>query len=74
MVNDYNKARTTLAAISTPDATTYYLLAVLGARTNNETELAKNLRQAVNIDENLKAAAATDIEFANYDITGIIAE
>ena len=53
---------------------TYYLKAVIGARTNNETQLAKNLRQAVNIDENLKVAAVNDIEFANYDITSIIAE
>ncbi|MBR4963520.1 MAG: hypothetical protein IKY54_06440, partial [Muribaculaceae bacterium] len=71
---DYAKANNTLDAVANPDAMTYYLKAVIGARTNNETELAKNLRQAINIDESLKAAAATDIEFANYDITGIIAE
>lgn len=74
LVKDYAKANSTLDAIATPDAMTYYLKAVIGARTNNETALAKNLRQAFNIDENLKVAASTDIEFANYDISGIIAE
>ena len=74
MVKDYATAQNTLDAIANPDAMTYYLKAVIGARTNNETELAKNLRQAINIDEKLKVDAANDIEFANYDITGIIAE
>jgi tetratricopeptide (TPR) repeat protein len=74
LVKDYAKANNTLDAVATPDAMTYYLKAVIGARTNNETQLAKNLRQAVNIDENLKVAASNDIEFANYDITSIIAE
>ena len=33
LTKDYSKAKQTLAGISTPDATTYYLMAVLGART-----------------------------------------
>lgn len=74
LVKDYAKAQSTLDAVANPDAMTFYLKAVIGARTNNESNLSKNLRQAVSIDESLKAAAATDIEFANYDITGIIAE
>ena len=71
MVNDYNKARTTLAAISTPDATTYYLLAVLGARTNNEQMVTSNLRQSFRLDANMREAAAKDLEFAKFDISAL---
>ncbi len=42
LTKDYSKAKQTLAGISTPDATTYYLMAVLGARTNNESMLNTN--------------------------------
>ena len=35
LAKDYNKAKNTLAAIDSPDAYTDYLMAVLGARTNN---------------------------------------
>lgn len=40
MVKDYATAQNTLDAIANPDAMTYYLKAVIGARTINETELA----------------------------------
>lgn len=66
---DYAKARTTLAGINTPDATTYYLMAVLGARTNNENMLNTNLRQAIRLDSSLARRAANDLEFANYNLS-----
>ncbi|MBQ5750823.1 MAG: hypothetical protein IIV86_05795 [Bacteroidaceae bacterium] len=71
MVNDYNKARTTLAAIPTPDATTYYLLAVLGARTNNQQMVTSNLRQSFRLDANMRDKAAKDMEFAKFDIASL---
>ncbi len=71
MVKDYNKARTTLAAISAPDATTYYLLAVLGARTNNEQMVRSNLRQAFRLDAAMKDTAAKDLEFAKYNVAAL---
>ena len=71
MVNDYNKARTTLAAIPTPDATTYYLLAVLGARTNNQQMVTSNLRQSFRLDNNMRDVAAKDLEFAKFNISAI---
>ncbi len=58
-----------LAAIDTPDATTYYLMAVLGARTNNESMLNTNLRQAVRMDPSLAKRATDDLEFANYNLS-----
>ena len=69
LAKDYSKAKATLAGIENPDATTYYLTAVLGARTNNESMLDTNLRQAVRLDSTLAQKAANDLEFANYDLT-----
>lgn len=69
LTKDYSKAKSTLAAIDTPDATTYYLMAVLGARTNNESMLTTNLRQAVRLDQSLAKKAVDDLEFANYNLS-----
>ncbi|MDE6370152.1 MAG: tetratricopeptide repeat protein, partial [Duncaniella sp.] len=69
---DYNKAKGTLAAVPSPDATTYYLMAVLGARTGNEQMVTSNLRQAVKLDKALAAQAANDLEFARYNISGVL--
>ena len=71
MVKDYNKARTTLGGITTPDATTYYLLALLGARTNNEQMVTTNLRQSFRLDSNMREIAAKDLEFAKFDVSSI---
>ena len=68
LTKDYSKAKATLAAISNPDATTYYLTAVLGARTNNESMVITNLRQAVRLNKALGEYAATDLEFANFNL------
>ncbi len=52
-----------------PDATTYYLTAVLGARTHNENMVMSNLRQAVKLDRTLLAKAKKDLEFAGYNLS-----
>ena len=72
MTKDYSTAKSTLSAISTPDATTYYLLAVLGARTNNEQMVLSNLSQAVKLDSSMAKKAATDMEFAKVNISSVI--
>lgn len=69
LAKDYSKAKSTLAAINNPDATTYYLMAVLGARTNNESMLNTNLRQAVRLDSSMAKRAVNDLEFANYNLS-----
>ncbi len=69
LTKDYSKAKSTLAGINTPDATTYYLMAVLGARTNNESMLNTNLRQAIRMDKKLAQKAVNDLEFANYNLS-----
>ena len=69
LTKDYSKPNSTLAAINKPDATTYYLMAILGARTNNESMLNSNLRQAVRLDKSLAKKAIDDLEFANYNLS-----
>ena len=69
LTKDYSKAKSTLASIANPDATTYYLMAVLGARTNNESMLTSNLRQAVRLNAAMAAQAAADLEFANFNLS-----
>ena len=63
---DYAAARQTLAKVEKPNATTAYLAAVVGARTNDREAVYANLAVAVERDANLKAKAAQDIEFAKY--------
>lgn len=65
LTKNYNKAQQTLNAVGNKDATTYYLLAVVAARTNNTSGVAGNLRSA--LDKGAKANdMKTDIEFARF--------
>lgn len=72
LTKDYSAAKKTLAAIQAPDATTYYLMAVLGARTNNESMLANSLRQAVKLDPSMAAKAASDLEFKRFNLSSVL--
>ncbi len=72
LAKDYSKAKSTLAAIPAPDATTYYLMAVLGARTNNSQMVTSNLRQAVKLDKDYATRAANDIEFSKFNLSGVL--
>ena len=66
LAKDYNKAKNTLANVERPDAYTDYLMAVLGARTNNSSMVTSSLKSAVAKDSSLAKKAATDLEFAKY--------
>ena len=66
LAKDYNKAKNTLANVERPDAYTDYLMAVLGARTNNSSIVTSSLKSAVAKDSSLAKKAATDLEFAKY--------
>ena len=68
---DYSSAQAILSAVPNPDATTYYLEAVVGARTNNESAVVSNLKKAVSLDPNMAQQARNDLEFANYNLSGI---
>ena len=69
MNKDYAAAKTTLSRIENPDATTAYLQAVLGARTNDTNALAQGLREAVKRDPSLAQRALRDVEFVKYAST-----
>ena len=66
---DYNKAKNTLSAIENKDALTYYLMAVVGARTNNESMVSSNLKQCAAIDSAVAQLALTDLEFSKYNVS-----
>jgi len=63
---DYAGARKTLAAVENPNATTAYLSAIVGARTNDRDAVYSNMKSAVAQDASMKARAQKDIEFAKY--------
>ena len=66
LAKDYNKAKNTLDGVKNADAYTFYLKAVLGARTNNNAMVIDNLAKAVKQNPSLAKKAATDLEFAKY--------
>lgn len=66
LTKDYSKAAATLNSVARPDATTSYLKAIVAARTNNESSVVDNLRQAVRLDSEMRQKALTDIEFARF--------
>ncbi len=74
MNKDYAKAKVILNSIKQPDATTYYLSAVLAARTNSKSDLTSNLKKAVSLNSAYAKKAATDAEFNKYasEIASII--
>lgn len=61
---DYSKALSTLSAIAKPDATTEYLRAIIGARTNDSLAAIAALRRAIELDSTLTTRIANDLEFA----------
>ena len=63
---DYAGARQTLDNVREPNATTAYLKAVVGARTNDKAGVINNLKSAIAQDASLKSRAAEDIEFAKF--------
>lgn len=66
MTKNYNKAKTTLNAVENPDAYTYYLTAIVGARTNNTSMVVENLAKAVKLDSSIRKRILTDVEFSKY--------
>lgn len=63
---DYTAASQTLNNVREPNATTAYLKAIVGARTNDKDAVYLNLRSAIRQNPSLKARAADDIEFAKF--------
>ena len=66
LTKNYNKAKSTLSAVAAPDAKTSYLMAVVGARTNNESMVLTNLKDAISKNKGLAQKALTDVEFSKF--------
>ena len=63
---DYAAASQTLDNVKEPNATTAYLKAIVGARTNDKDAVYANLRSAIEQDAKLKTRAQNDIEFSKF--------
>lgn len=63
---DYAGAKSTLEGVAKKDAYTFYLLAIVAARTNDAAGVNSNLKEAVSKDSSLKDRAVKDLEFAQY--------
>lgn len=68
LAKDYTAAQKTLSSIANPDATTYYLQAVLASRMNNESGVMTNLQRAIKLDSSLLQRARQDLEFSRYNL------
>ena len=64
LTKNYAAASQTLANVPNADATTSYLKAIVAARTNNNSAVLSNLKDAFAKDASFKAMAAKDLEFA----------
>jgi len=65
LTKNYNRAEQTLNAVPVKDATTYYLAAIVAARTNNTSGVVGNLRSA--LDKGFSSSdIQNDIEFAKF--------
>lgn len=72
LTKDYSKAKSTLSSVANPDATTYYLMAVVGARTNNSNMVYNNLRQAMKLDSSVAKKALNDMEFSKFNLQSVL--
>lgn len=71
LAKDYSGAQSVISAIQNPDATTYYIAALIGARTNNESTVLSNLRKAISLDSNMLKQAKEDLEFAQFNLNSL---
>lgn len=67
---DYNRANELFKAINTKDATSYYLLALIGARTAQVDTIAQGIKEAVRLDPSKISRFTSDKEFARYMTQG----
>ena len=67
LAQEYAEAGKTLTSIKNPDATTYYLRAILAARMQQSADVKENLAKAIALDPSLTQRAANDAEFSDYN-------
>ena len=66
LAGNNNEALKKLNAENKECPMSYYLKAVIGARTNDATAVIESLRKACSLDGSFKQLAATDMEFAKF--------
>lgn len=66
MMNGNNEAAASNLECARKNAETYYLMAIVGARTGNESMMLTNLEKAIKAKPAYKAEAASDREFIMY--------
>ena len=66
MAGQYTAANKTLDAVENADAYTYYLKAIVAARTNKAAAVAENLVKAAKLDANIVERAKKDMEFKKF--------
>lgn len=66
LAEDYQKAEATLKCTEELPCQAAYLVAVIGARTNDANKVYENLKKAFDLNPALKAQAMYDREFQNY--------
>ena len=66
LAKNYTSANKILNSIEEPNALTYYLKAIVGARQSQESVVLENLKQAVQKDSSYKIKAQNDCEFINF--------
>ena len=66
LAGNNNEALKKLNAENKECPMSYYLKAVIGARTNDATAVIENLKKACSLDASFKQLAATDMEFVKF--------
>lgn len=66
---DYSRALSTLGSLAKPDAMSFLLKAIVGARTNDANLVMSSLSKALAMDGKLVSLVADNLEFAKYATT-----
>lgn len=66
LIDGNNSAAASNLECARKNGDTYYLLAVVGARTANQTMMLNNLKKAIKVNTKYKTEAAIDREFIKY--------
>lgn len=66
LTKNYSQAQQILDAVPNKDGITYYLMALVSARTHDANGISQNLSKALQLSPSLKRYAANDLEFARF--------
>lgn len=64
--SDYGRALSTINALPQPDATSFLIKAIVGARTNDSTLALSSLKKAISMDSKIAHLVSGNLEFAKF--------